>query len=188
MAGTSDGLSAIGYRLSALREVARVMMPLAIGAATDDDLPAMKEILEEARGWLAENGIVQWTTPFGDEWLLSGIAGGEFCVARLAEAPVAVVRLLWADALFWGGRERGDAAYLHTLAVRRAYAGQGFGKQVVDWAAAEARARGRRHLRLDCVAENRRLGDFYRELGFAACGTATVGSAVMLLFEKDLER
>jgi GNAT superfamily N-acetyltransferase len=161
-------------------------LPLRVVPATIEDRSVIREILEEAQSWLATKGIAQWTMPFDDAWLTPRIESGEFYVACLANEPVAAVRLLWADPLFWGEWERGDAAYLHSLAVRRAYAGQRLGARVVHWAAEEARAHGRSFLRLDCLAENRRLGDYYRDLGFAALGPATVGGATMMLFEKDL--
>ena len=71
------------------------------------DQPAIAAILDEARRWMAGRGIAQWTLPFSDEWIAAKIAADEFWVARLAGEPVAVVRLLWADPLFWGERDDG---------------------------------------------------------------------------------
>lgn len=150
------------------------------------DQPAIAAILDEARRWMAGRGIAQWTLPFSDEWIAAKIAADEFWVARLAGEPVAVVRLLWADPLFWGERDDGSAAYVHTLAVRRDRAGCGVGVWLLDWAAAQARARDRRALRLDCAADNRGLCAYYARAGFTARGSARVGSTTVMLFEKIL--
>ena len=159
---------------------------LDVRRAAPGDEAVVREILEDARRWLAARGIAQWTRPFEAEWVAAKIAAGEVHVARLDGRAVGVVRLLWEDRLFWGERERGDAGYLHTLAVRRAWAGRGIGADIVRWAEDEARGRGRRFLRLDCAAGNRALGGYYRRLGFAPVGTAAVGGETMMLFEKSL--
>jgi GNAT superfamily N-acetyltransferase len=154
--------------------------------AAADDVAAIQTILQEARRWLAARGIAQWTRPFGTDWIAAKIDAGEFFIARVEDAPVGVVRLLWENRLFWGDRDRGDAGYLHTLAVRTNRAGQGLGADIVRWAEYEVRGRGRRALRLDCAAENRALGAYYERLGFVVAGTASVGGETMMLFEKML--
>jgi GNAT superfamily N-acetyltransferase len=154
--------------------------------ASFDDLPEIAAILEDAQRWLRSRGIPQWTRPFDREWIAPKIAAREFFIARLHERPVAVARLLLSDPLFWGDRDDGDALYVHSLAVRREYSGQGVGQQFLDWAVEEARRSGRRFLRLDCAADNRSLCAYYERAGFIPFGPIEVGHAVMLLFEKPI--
>jgi len=156
--------------------------------AVSHDRPAIADILEGARQWLAGRGIKQWAYPFGADWLDPRIAAGEFWVVRLGGEPVAVVRLLWSDPLFWGERDDGSAAYVHTLAVRRDHAGRGIGLWILAWAEEQARATGRRFLRLDCAASNPALFAYYERAGFTALGPAQVGDARVVLFEKPLAR
>jgi ribosomal protein S18 acetylase RimI-like enzyme len=101
---------------------------------------------------------------------------------------VAVVRLLWEDALFWGERDQGDAAYVHTLVVHRDAAGRGTGAQVLDWAASRAQRRGRHFLRLDCGEANQALIAYYRDNGFLQVGQVEVGGELMALLERKLDR
>jgi GNAT superfamily N-acetyltransferase len=157
-----------------------------VAVATPGDHAAITAILEDAQRWLVSRGTVQWTAPFTEEWIEQKIAGGEFHVARVGGIPIGTLRLLWADPLFWGDRERGDAAYIHTMAVRRDYAGRGNGARLLDWAAAQAIGNGRRFLRLDCGADNSALGAYYRRLGFTPQGSVGVGSTRVTLFEKEL--
>ena len=126
--------------------------------------------------------------PCTDAWIAENIAAGEFHLVRLGDDPVATFRLLYSDALFWGSRDRADAAYVHTLAVRRAWAGRGIGTQILRWAEQQARARGRRRLRLDCSAQNEAFGAYDRGLGFTPLGPVTIGDETTMLFEKDLAR
>jgi GNAT superfamily N-acetyltransferase len=151
-----------------------------------DDLPEITAILEDAQRWLRSRGIPQWTRPFDREWIAPKIAAGEFIIARLDRYPVAAARLLWSDALFWGERDDGAALYIHSPAVRRAYAGQGIGLRFLDWAAEQARSSGRRSLRLDCDAGNRALCAYYERAGFTPVCSVQVGHATMMLFEKPL--
>ena len=85
-----------------------------VAIATPDDRATIATILQDAQRWLVSRGVVQWTAPFTEEWIEQKIAGGEFQVARVGGIPVGTLRLLWADPLFWGDREWGDAAYIHT--------------------------------------------------------------------------
>jgi GNAT superfamily N-acetyltransferase len=154
--------------------------------ASLDDLPEIAAILEDAQRWLQSRGISQWTRPFDREWIAPKIAAGEFIIAQLNQVPVAVARLLWSDPLFWGERDDGAALYIHSLAVRRAYAGQGIGQLFLEWAAEQAQCSGRRLLRLDCDAGNHSLCAYYERAGFTSVCSVQVGHATMMLFEKRL--
>jgi GNAT superfamily N-acetyltransferase len=162
------------------------LLELTVAPAVPDDGPVIVGILEGAQRWLATKGIGQWVLPFSAEWIDPKIAAGEFWVVRLRGEPVAVFRLLWSDPFFWGERDDGSAAYVHTLAVRRDHAGQGIGSWVLGWVEDRARAEGRRLLRLDCMADNRALCEYYERAGFVALGSAEVGHATMKLIEKPI--
>jgi GNAT superfamily N-acetyltransferase len=159
---------------------------LEITAALPADEKAIAAILDDAQRWLANRGIDQWTAPFTKAWIDQRIATGEFHIARLHGDPVAVIRLLWADPLFWGALDRGDAVYVHTMAVRRDHAGCGIGERLVGWAGEQASAHGRRFLRLDCREDNPSLGAYYQRLGFTPRGSARVGGTIVTLLEMGL--
>jgi len=76
---------------------------ISICEATNADLGSIREILDAAWRWLAQQGIRQWTLPFSEE----KIAGGEFHLIRVAGEPAGVFRLLWSDSEFWGEVPRG---------------------------------------------------------------------------------
>jgi GNAT superfamily N-acetyltransferase len=177
----SDDKSATARRAGMERSLSD---SLRVITAAPADHAAIAAILEDVQRWLANRGIDQWTTPFTDAWIAQSIATGELHIARLHGEPVAVIRLLWADPLFWGNLDRGDAAYIHTMAVRRGHAGCGIGERLVGWAGEQASARGRRFLRLDCREDNPSLGAYYQRLGFTPRGSARVGGTIVTLLEK----
>lgn len=163
---------------------------LAVRQAGIADIPAVSAILDTVRTWMTDRGITLWMDPatgawFLDEaWLRPRLAAGEVWIAGLDGEPVAIVRVLWSDPAVWGERETGDAAYLHTLAVRRDRAGEGLGRRVLRWAEGFARENGKRRLRLDCVATIPALVAYYDAAGFARAGTARAGNSDLVLFEK----
>jgi GNAT superfamily N-acetyltransferase len=151
-----------------------------------DDLDLVSAILEEARAWLAGQGIDQWTRPFDAAWLTPKIEAHElFIVERNAE-PAGVFRLLWEDRVFWGDRDRGESAYIHSFAIRRSHAGTGLGGQILTAIAHLARDRNRVNLRLDCVASNHRLIAYYQSHAFTPVDTVLVGGFEMTLMERAL--
>jgi len=94
-------------------------------------------------------------------------------LARLDGEPVGTIALLWSDEETWGDVP-GAAGYVHGLAVRRDFAGQGLGRALLRWAENRAASSGREHLRLDCVAGNRALNEYYERAGFDHRGHALV--------------
>ena len=143
--------------------------------ARPEDADAVYALLHEAAVWLTARGISQWKPGALPRSVVeAGIARGEIFVVRPAGGLVATLQLEESDPGTWGD-DAGDALYLHRLCVARSEASQGLGLQLLDWARTEARARGRRLLRLDCVASNARLRRYYEAAGFLARGEVDVG-------------
>jgi len=143
--------------------------------ARPDDAASVYRLLNDAAVWLEARGIEQWKPGALPRAVVSGgIARGEIFVVRDQDALVATLQLEASDPATWGP-DAGDALYLHRLCVARAHAGGGLGLRLLDWAAATARARGLRLLRLDCVAANDTLRRYYARAGFAERGEVEVG-------------
>ena len=98
---------------------------------------------------------------------------------------MATVSLLDEDRLYWPNA-RADGAYVHRLAVRRSEAGRGVGMAVLRWAEREGLARGKRHLRLDCVASDTAICAYYERAGFEHRGDVVVRGVDMSLYEKEI--
>lgn len=159
---------------------------IAIDRALPEDLALVLTLYEEAAAWLAERGIDQWRTgTLPRERAAAEIARGEVWLARRDGEPLGMLKLQSADRLIWG-ETPDDAWYLHGLTVRREYAGRGFGRALLDWAAARARASGRCYLRLDCMWDNPALRAYYEAAGFTPRGEKTGPGWSVALYEKRL--
>src|SRR5258708_3176135 len=122
--------------------------------ATVADATTILALHEEAARWLVARGIQQWLPgDFDIARLVTQIGRGEAYLARIGGEPVGTFTLQWADPRIWG-EQPDDAGYVHGLAVRRAYAGRGLGRVLLDSAGEKAAAPAKTHLRLECMIEN----------------------------------
>ncbi|HEX9374774.1 MAG TPA: GNAT family N-acetyltransferase [Actinomycetota bacterium] len=158
--------------------------------ATAHELDTAADILEDALRWAARRGFESW--PAGtfhdpDGWgrrvLRQALeVDALFLVERSGEA-VATLSLLPSDERFWPEAEP-DGLYLHRFAVRRSASGTGIGAAAMAWCEEEVRRRGRRFLRLDCVADNPGIRRYYEEAGFEHRGDVVVDELRFSLYEK----
>jgi ribosomal protein S18 acetylase RimI-like enzyme len=145
-----------------------------IAPAAPEDLGLLIDFRDEAARWLAARGIDQWQEPYPTEDLmeagmLRSIRAGEtFIVWDDDGQPAATITVdRWANPDLWTPEEAAEPAlYVHKLTVARAYAGQGLGGELLEWAGARAATAGDRWLRVDVRTTNQQLQDYYRRLGF----------------------
>ncbi|GIH91858.1 GNAT family N-acetyltransferase [Planobispora siamensis] len=150
---------------------ADLVMPrrLTLRRATEDDLPAVLELLAETAAWLNARGVRQWPVGgFPAVRIVPLIGEGVMYLLDGEDGPAATLALDGgADPEFWTPADRPDAAlYVHKLAVARSHSGRGLGEALLDWAGLRVLAAGRRWLRLDCAKDNPGLQDYYRRQRF----------------------
>lgn len=166
--------------------------PIHIVQAQPDDLPVILEILAEAAYWLAEQKIQQWSYPpppgFAN-FMHRQIEQGDVYLARLVAdgSAVGTLRFAWQDSDLWSDSTGTEAGYVHSLAIRPQLHGNQLGETLLKWAKEHVRRCNRRYLRLDCVATNRRLRQYYTQAGFHPWGEAIHGDFTGALFEAELE-
>jgi GNAT superfamily N-acetyltransferase len=123
-------------------------------------------ILREAAQWLIDRGMGHWSVDtFHDDESEARASAGELVIGFEDNAAAAVMLLQDLDTFYWPTEPRAAALYIHKLAVRRASAGQQWSHHMIEWAAAQARARAIPHLRLDTVT-GPVLRSLYERLGF----------------------
>lgn len=81
------------------------------------------------------------------------------------DKAVGTVALGWEDESSWGSQDP-DAGYIHRLAIKDGYQGQGIGEQMIDWANNQLKQNNRQFLRLDCAINNKALCTYYEKQGF----------------------
>jgi len=161
--------------------------PFRVVPARLEDTDTVLEILDEAAAWIIERKLPSVWKPggFSRQAFLEQISLGEVHIGLVDEKPVGTLTLQWADLTFWGERQQ-DAGYVYKLAVRPAYARQSIGLEMLKWAEASARKAGKRFLRLNCLAEDRKIRDYYERAGFLYKGNVAGPKALATLYEKAL--
>jgi GNAT superfamily N-acetyltransferase len=130
------------------------------------DLGLVLDCVNQAAEWLTARGIEQWPKAFTEMMVQPNLRVGETWLARRGGAVVGTITLSWADQAWPEAAD--DAGYVHRLAVLQR--GSGLGEQLLAWASQQVVDRGRRYLRLDCVATNTVLRRYYERFGFVYCG------------------
>ncbi len=163
-------------------------MDLVIGRATVADVPDADFLIREAAEWLIGRGMPLWgPNEISYEALVRVAEEGELVIGRIGEEAATCMYLHNEDSLFWPQMPAGEAFYIHRLAVKRKYAGHGFALAMLDWAAEEARARGRRFLRLDCEPRAKLLS-LYERAGYARIDASPiqVGEHFVVRHEREV--
>jgi len=155
-----------------------------IRLAHETEADAAHHLLLETARWLEEKGDALWLPEelhLADTRLCA--ARGELVVATEAEMIVGVMRREWEDPVFWPEASKGDAAYIHRLAVARTHAGTGLSRRLVQWAIEDAKSKDRKYVRLDCEPRAP-LIKFYTDLGFNQLDTFAMGKFTVVRWEK----
>jgi GNAT superfamily N-acetyltransferase len=138
-----------------------------IARARADERDIVLDVMNEAAAWLESRGIYQWAPGRFDVALLEeAIAAGEMYLVWRGDEPAGTFSLMENDPVVWGAQPP-DAGYLHDFAIRRAFGGIELGRCMLAWVERTCIAAGKTWLRLDCVAWNEPLNDYYRRAGFA---------------------
>lgn len=144
------------------------------------DAAAIVALRDELARWQISRGIRQWEAgEIRTEMVAGQVRNDEWFVLRGTFGIVATARLLTADPHVWGDElgNDGTAGYLHGLMVARSAAGAGLGTQILEWFADYTRSVDRHLARLDCVADNPRLRQYYTEQGYIEHGLTDHGPA-----------
>ena len=156
--------------------------------ASEEQLDAYIELVEEAAAWLWARGVRQWRP--GEHRaarpdLLTKLRRGALILATRGEALAGGCLLTDIAPSCWPDTPD-DALYLSGLVVARWAAGQDLGGRILDAAAEAARHLGKTRLRLDCWDGNEFLKTYYRERDFRDAGRVQEGDYWVRLFEKTI--
>jgi GNAT superfamily N-acetyltransferase len=151
------------------------------------DIDTVLGILNEATSWLLEHGMPTPWVPgkFSRPTFQDQISKNEVYLATSKTVPVGTFVLQWSDPTFWGDRPQ-DAGYVHKFAVKPEHHGKGIGHSILRWAMARTRKAGKKFLRLNCVAEDRGIRDYYEKAGFSYRGDVNGPVCLASLYELEL--
>jgi len=134
---------------------------------TRGDADESLSIMREAAEWLCEKGAPMWRPEELSRAAIQNPAE-EFIVMYDREGnSVATLLLSFSDPFFFPDVPAGTSGFIHKLAVRRKYAGQGLARKLIFHAASLCKEKGVGSIRLDCDAHRPSLRAFYENAGFA---------------------
>jgi GNAT superfamily N-acetyltransferase len=155
-----------------------------IQEARPSDAAMIASVLHEAAQWLASDGRALWSAAeIGQERVLRDASAGLFHVAREGDELTGVMKFELEDAYFWPDVLPDTSAFVHKLAVRRAWAKKGVSTELLSYARTRAQQLGRAYLRLDCVADRQGLRNLYEGFGFALHSVVQIGASSYARYE-----
>jgi len=153
-----------------------------------DEFEKIYDILHENARWLTSRNIVQWPL----DWLESqrqaiqqSVQSGGYSVIKIDNDIVAVVEIKSAPEAIWNN-DTSPALYIHKLAISRTYTGQHLGKKIIHLIEMKALEQSIKLLRLDCVAHNTKLRQYYESCNFTCKNEIDVGEIVLALYEYEI--
>lgn len=160
---------------------------ITISQALPRDAESVSNILLEAADWLRERDIPMWRADeLSRERIATDVAEGHFFLARCGGEAVGTIKFQLQDTLFWPDTPEDEAAFVHRLAVRRAFGGGELSAELLRWAGEHAKSLGRHFLRLDCEASRPRLRAVYERYGFRHHSDREVGPYFVSRYELRL--
>jgi GNAT superfamily N-acetyltransferase len=147
--------------------------------ATLADVDTIMRWRQEITRWLAAQSLDQWTIPLPRSAVAATISAGQTWMVWDGDEPAATLTLtayidlddLWKpdrdpEALWYPQDDPAGALYIAKTMTPRQRAGNGLGREMLDWAGGRAFDAGVTWLRLDAWTTNPRLHDYYRNEGF----------------------
>jgi GNAT superfamily N-acetyltransferase len=148
------------------------------------DTEEVADVLHEAAQWLRQRGVAMWRE---DDVVPARIAtdvqAGLFLIAECDGDAAGVAKFQLEDTQFWPDVPPMESAFVHRLAVRRRFAGDGISTCLLNWAVDRARSLGKLYLRLDCEASRPKLRAVYERFGFVHHRDRQVGPFFVARYE-----
>jgi len=150
-------------------------MDITIRQARRRDIPVVESILLDTVTWLNEIGQPLWDAD-DVSWaaLSKNYRIGDFYIAYSDGEPCGCMALVDFDPFFWPDVKRGEALFVHKLAVTKSARKTGAADALMDFFKAQGALRKAKTLRLDTDALRPKTRAFYERHGFALAGEKVV--------------
>lgn len=142
-------------------------MNLSIRQVNISSIREFISILIEAAEWMDSIGMKNWdSSKFSIDEILIKSELNDLFLCYADNEPAGCLKLQETDMLFWPDDIKGEALYVHKLAVKRIFAGKGISTFMMDWAKEQAKLKKCNYLKLDCLANRSKLCMVYEKQGF----------------------
>jgi GNAT superfamily N-acetyltransferase len=161
-----------------------------IKIATNEDSRKIIKMLKQIALWMKANEINQWRFLLeggDDEEIEQSISNQETYLVMKDNDIVATFTLLsiqseW-DRHIWGDDSTSKSLYLHRLAIIPTYMKKGIGRSILAWV--QNNVSDKEYLKLDCVADNIKLNNFYTNNKFELVGLTNGHSKYQKFIKKE---
>ncbi|MDK8189166.1 GNAT family N-acetyltransferase [Paenibacillus sp. UMB7766-LJ446] len=155
--------------------------------ALPEEALTVLNLWQESARWLNSKEIYQWRPEYFDlEQVIEFMNdGSDVYLAEMNNEVVGTYTLTWSDPLIWKELDNPDSGYIHRFAVNRDFKGQHIGLLLLKSAEENIRHKGKVLIRLDCMADNLRLNQYYKDYGFQYIRRVELGSWSASLYEKQ---
>lgn len=144
------------------------MSKIEIKQAEANDTSVIESILLDTVHWLNEMGQPLWKAEDVVWSMLSKSYDiNDFYIAFVDNKPSGCMVLLDYDPFFWSDVAKGEALFIHKLAVTKSARKSGVADALMNFAKDEGKRRRVSSMRLDCHALRPKLRAFYESHGFA---------------------
>lgn len=136
--------------------------------AKREEFSVIYQILTDNARWLEARGVWQWPIDWIEQQkhqLQDAVFAGKFYIMQSGDEVGAVALLSQATEAIWE-HETSPSMYVHKLAVNRKVQLHAAGRHTLRLIKEHAAQLGLAFLRLDCVAHNKKLREFYLSVGF----------------------
>jgi GNAT superfamily N-acetyltransferase len=163
-------------------------MKYTVRQATKEDFVTIYAVLTEAADWLRSMGMPMWQNGELEPEKLSRSADSFYIAEDMGGSSAGVVMLTTEKDEFWPDVSCEQTLFLHRLAIRRAHAGHGLSRFLLDFAIQKAKSMGFRFVRLDCASDRLRLRAVYEDFGFTHHSDKTVDSFHVARYEFEISK
>jgi len=166
-------------------------MELIFRNAVQSEFELVISLLNTAAKAINAKGLTQWNvwlSPSEEKiaWVQEGFDQNEFQLVENNNGEiVGMFRLSETDKLYWGHNED-NAAYVHSLVVKKEFSGLDLGKKILIQIEADLVKENRELFRLDCNAENEWLCQYYEQQGFVKVRQIKMPQSLNNLYEKRI--
>jgi GNAT superfamily N-acetyltransferase len=161
-----------------------------IKIATNEDSRKIIKMLKQIAIWMKANEINQWRFLLDggdDEEIEQSISNQETYIVMkdndiVATFTLSSIQSEW-DRHIWGDDSTSKSLYLHRLAIIPTYMKKGIGRSILAWV--QNNVSDKEYLKLDCVADNIKLNNFYTNNKFELVGLTDGHSKYQKFIKKE---
>ncbi len=152
---------------------------LKIKRAAPTDEAIAWQIMEACGHWLNGLGLIYWSNYFTKQKIAELFHETDFYLGCINGQPISLIAMSLTPPQYFVDdhylnhftNSPAKSVYLITIATLPTYHGHGYATQLLEFAENEAKKVGALWMRLDCLAEDKKLVDFYEKRDYQKVGT-----------------